>query len=111
MKRLRGNKTATIEKLTVTPNSIGEQVKTWTPTYNLIGWLDLMSQSKTSTELSSFIGDSTHVFVCDYHPMPDIDPDQSRLIVDGVTYEIQYVDNPMELDYHQEIYLRMSGWQ
>lgn len=112
MKRIGGNINGTLERLTVTTNAIGEPVKTWEAVATLHGWLDMLSETKTNQALNAFVGDSTHVFVCDYVALPDgVDGENTRFTCAGNAYQVEYIDNPMNLDYQLEIFLRVSGWQ
>lgn len=112
MRGIGGNTTATVQTASVTPNDIGEAVKTWTNAKTLRGWLDLLSGDSRYTAYAAKVQESTHVFVCDYTPLPSgIRAENSRLIVDGKTYDITLIDNPMGMGYGSqwEIYLRFTG--
>lgn len=112
MKRIGGNINATLERLTTSQNAIGEPIKAWETAQTLHGYLDMLSESKTNQALSAFIGDSTHVFICDYVQLPaGLDAENSRFTCDGKNYQVEYIDNPMNLNYQLEIYLKLSGWQ
>ena len=111
MKRIGGNVTALIDTVTLTTNDIGESVKTWTPAYELRCFLDLMGQTKENNNLSSFVTDSTHVFICDYVALSGVTPETARLKCGNEDFQVIYVDDPMGLHYQLEIYLKKSGWQ
>lgn len=112
MKRIGGNINGTLERLTTSVNAIGEPVKAWEPVATLNGWLDLLSESKGNQSLNAFVGDSTHVFVCDYVALPDgVNGDNTRFTCAGNAYSVEHIDNPMGLNYQLEIFLRLSGWQ
>ncbi len=112
MKRIGGNINATLERLTVTTNGIGEPVKQWERWGDLFGYIDLLSETKTNQALNAFVGDSTHVFVCDYVALPNgMKPENARLVCNGEVFQIEYIDNPMQLNYQLEIFLKYSGWQ
>lgn len=112
MKLIGGNINGTLEKLTTSENAIGEVIKSWETVQTLHGFLDLLSETKTNTSLNAFIGDSTHVFMCDYVALPEgVTADNTRFICNGQRYEVEYIDNPMNLNYHLEIFLKYSGWQ
>lgn len=111
MKRIGGNATAAIETMMVTTNDIGEPVKTWTQVCQLTGYLDLMGETKENNNLSSFVSDSTHVFICDYVALSGVTPETARLKCGNEAFQIIYVDDPMGLHHQLEIYLKKSGWQ
>lgn len=105
-----GNTTGTIQIRETTKNDIGEGVKTWTDVQALTGWLDLMSGDSRYTTYNAKIQESTHLFICDYTPLDaKISPENARMEVDGKTYDITYIDNPMGLNQHLEIFLAYTG--
>jgi len=44
--------------------------------------------------------DSTHFIGCDYGATVD---EKDRIVIDNITYDVLFVDNPMSLDHHLEI--------
>ena len=91
-------------------NSIGEIVMEWKDAQTIRGWLDLASGSSHYTTYASKVQESTHVFVADYVPIADsIQAENSRMTVNGKTYDIMLIDNPMELNQQLEIYLKHTG--
>lgn len=112
MKRISGNVTATVQTKTSVKNSIGENVLTWTDVFTVFGWLDLSSGDSKYTNFSAKIQESTHVFLCDYaSDFDSVTSESARMVIDGQVYEILLIDNPMEKNSHQEIYLRFIGGQ
>lgn len=107
MRKVKGNKTAVIEVKTVVTNDIGEGVETWVESVTITGWLDLSTGSADYTSYNAKIQESTHVFVTD--ALPKLDESKCRLVCDGKTYDILLIDNPMELNYHSEIFLKYTG--
>ena len=57
------------------------------------------------------IEDSTHIFICDYVDLSTVDIEKSRALIDNRVFDIKYIDNPMELNQHLEIYLKLIGGQ
>lgn len=92
-------------------NKIGERVPEWTDTHSLTGWLDLSGGDSKYSNYSAKMQESTHVFICDYVDLLDMDikSENSRMVVKGKTYEILLIDNPMEMDEQLEIYLKYVG--
>lgn len=114
MKGIGGNITGMIQIRSCTVNAIGEQVKSWTDSQSLFGWLDLQSGSSDYQTYNAKIQQSTHVFVADYVPLnSDITSENSRMIINGKIYDIMYIDNPMEMKSGSqlEIYLKYTGGQ
>jgi len=111
MKGIGGNTTAVIQTYTVNKNEIGEQVKSWSDTQTLKGWLDLQAGDST---FNAKIQESTHIFVADYVPLAaGIQAENSRMTINGKRYDILLIDNPMEMGSGSqlEIYLKYTGGQ
>lgn len=108
MKKLNGNIEAILEVKTVEVNDIGEGVEEWTQALKLFGWLDLSNGSADFTNYNAKIQESTHVFVCDYVNL-NVEESQCRLVIANKEYEVLLIDNPMELNYHLEFYLKYTG--
>ena len=109
MKGIRGNRAAEIQTCTLKRNEIGERVKTWETVQTIRGWLDYTTGETGRQTYDAKVQDSSHVFVSDFVKLKDgIRPDTARLIVDGKPYDIVLIDNPMELDYQLEIYLKRA---
>ena len=117
-------------------NAIGETEKIWLNAYSVKGWLDLMSGDST-TNYNAKTQESTHIFLCDYDalvavtddfewdslnfeqdwivedpsdvPLIKLTADNSRMVIKNQVYEIQLIDNPMEMNQHLEIYLKYVG--
>lgn len=117
--KIGGNIKAIIQISETAQNDIGEDVDDWKDaTEPFLGWLDLSSGDSPSVNWNAKIQESTHIFVCDYFPLiykqdegEDIKltPENSRMIVDGVPYEVMVYDNPMQMNHQLEIYLKYVG--
>jgi len=107
-----GNTAATLQQMAsaVTRNAIGERVHGWFDYATLWGWLDLSNSNTNGASYANNakIIESTHVFVCDYVPLPK-KVDDKRLIVNGESYDVLLVDDPMNLHKHLEIFLKYIG--
>lgn len=99
-----GNMTATFLKRSVVTNELGEQVELWNETASHDGWLD-MTAGTSDYQYGRKLENSTHVFICDRFDLQGC----SRIRCAGKLFDIVYVDNPMELGYHLEIYLTYVG--
>lgn len=108
-----GNLIANLQLKTGTAkNEIGESIPQWSTIHNLTGWLDLSSGDSKYTSYDAKIQESTHVFVCDFVQLDSrIKAENSRMIVNGRVYDVMLIDNPMEMNYQLEIYLKFTGGQ
>ena len=88
-------------------NEIGEKIHIWLDVQQLTGWLDMTAGDSKYTH-DAKLQESTHIFMCDYVPI-DRKPDDKRLMVNDVQYDVLFIDDPMELHQHLEIYLRYVG--
>lgn len=112
MKGIGGNITATVQVYTTTKNEIGEQVQTWADAQNIKGWLDFQSGDSKHTTFNAKIQESTHIFIADYVALDSrITAESARMVINGKRYEILLIDDPMELHYQLEIYLKFTGGQ
>jgi hypothetical protein len=101
-----GNIKATIQEKTTAKNEIGEKVTTWIPLEtHLKGFLDYLSGEGNYSTYNSKLSDSTHIFVCDYVDF-NFDIRKHNLLINGKVYDITFIDNPMELNKHLEIFLK-----
>lgn len=103
-----GNTEAILQQVSTSgKNTIGEQTSTWTDVQRLTGWLDL-SNGDSKYTYNAKLQESTHIFMCDYVPI-DRKPNNKRLVVNGMNYDVLLIDDPMELHQHLEIYLKFVG--
>lgn len=110
MANIGGKTKATLQTSTADRNAIGESVKSWTDAFPLFGWLDLQSGDSKYTNQKAKVEESTHIFLCDYHPGAYALAGQDcRMIVKGFVYDVLLIDNPMELNEQLEINLRRVG--
>lgn len=106
-----GNINAVLQLKSTAKNAIGEAVTSYTDTVTLLGFLDLMNGDSKHTVYNAKVEESTHIFICDYTEISNFKPDNCRMIVNGIVYEVLMIDNPMELNQHLEIYLKLVGGQ
>ena len=107
-----GNITAYIQISSTEKNEIGESVKAWTTVDSIKGWLDLSSGESKYTTYNAKIQESTHVFVADYKQLDSrIKAENSRMIINGNTYDVMLIDDPMEMHKQLEVYLKFTGGQ
>jgi len=116
-----GNITVQLQASATTKNAIGEPVQTWHDVLSLTGFLDLSGETTNRTNYNAKIQESTHIFICDYVPIPatfEVDgvavrvtTENVRIVAQGQSYDIMLMDNPMFLNKHWEIYLKFTGGQ
>jgi len=116
-----GNMTAMLQVRTTTQNKIGEDVESWEDVIDLKGFLDLSSGESKYTTYNAKIQESTHIFICDYKPIPEfievngelvkVTSENARMVANSQNYDVVLIDNPMELNQHYEIYLKYTGGQ
>ncbi len=115
MKRVNGNTKAIVQvKQDEGKNAIGEKITSWTDTLELTGWLDLSSGDSSLDTFNAKIIQSSHIFICDYNgdlAVQGITAESARMVINGEIYQVKYIDNPMELNYHYEFYLDYVGAQ
>lgn len=105
-----GNIYASVQKYNAgTKDKIGRINPVWENIgQKLYGWLDLISADDDFDKMKTIVQDSTHVFIMDYEEL-NLGSKNCRLIIQNRIYEILYIDDPMELHEHIEIYLKYIG--
>ena len=104
-----GNLNVIIQTKTTYNNDLGESINQWVDSYQLMGWLDLTSGSSTRSHKTK-TEESSHVFLCDYNEViRNLDITKCRLLYKTRIYEITYIDDPMEINDHLEIFLKLVG--
>ena len=110
MENLNGNTLGYLQKKISTKNKYGEGVLEWETIAQLKGYLDLASGSARYTTYNAKLTDSTHIFISEYKPLA-CNEESVRMVINNQEYDVTYIDNPMELNYHLEIYLKFVGGQ
>lgn len=94
-----------------TDDGIGGVSSSWVDGATLSGYIDLVTGTDlpNGTTDNAFIENSTHIAIC-----PEADKsqvtDNDRLVgPDGKVYDVTYVDDPVGIGHHLEIYLRYPG--
>lgn len=115
MINIGGNITATVQVKASQKNKIGEGVKDWTDVGSVLGWLDYVSGDNNISQYRGKVQDTTHVFLCDHDKWTNavqganVTGENSRLVIGGNPYNVLFIDNPMELNEHMELYLQYVG--
>lgn len=107
MIRVDGNTIATIQKLFTSKNEYGEKEQSYVDFKKIKGFLDMQS-GNAQYNYNAKIVESTHMFICEYQKI-EVNEENARMVIDGKAYEITYIDNPMNLNYHLEFYLKYIG--
>lgn len=89
-------------------DGIGGHKQSWVSFTDVEGYLDLITGTNNSYTQNAFIEDSTHVLI-----IPDFTPaitDNMRIVDQhNRFYLITYVDNPVGVNHHNEVYCKYGG--
>lgn len=99
--------TAKISKRTDTPSEYGTESYSWAKSGLVSGFMDIISIEK-GMQSSKIIEDSTHIFITT--KIVDVKTGD-RLEIKGKSYEVNHVDNPMMMNHHLEIELKLTQEQ
>lgn len=113
MKSIGGNLEIEIQiKNRTSKNEIGEAILNWLTVNKLKGWLDFSNGDSKYSNYNTKIKESTHIFISDFKKLDDrVKEENSRAIINNEIYDIMLIDNPMNLNYQLEIYLKYIGGQ
>ena len=101
-----GNTFLTIKQKTVGEfNAYGERVNAYETVAELEGWIDMESGTSEYSKYSK-IPDTTHVFVSDYVNLSVSDLTELRAVHGLDQFDVLYIDNPIGMNRHLEIFLR-----
>jgi SPP1 family predicted phage head-tail adaptor len=93
---------------TQTDDGIGGLTATWTDAVEFNGYLDLVTGTDLNNVQNAYTEDSTHVLVIPKYR--DELTDNMRVVdASGRFYHINYVDNPVGMNHHIELYLTFGG--
>ena len=107
-----GNTQLALQTKTSTINEIGEREATWTTVQTLKGWLVYQAGEAKHAAFNAKIQETTHIFICDYEPLAEnVTGETTQAVVNGKTYDVLLIDNPMEMNVQLEIYLKYTGGQ
>ena len=104
-----GNLEATLQVKLVTENDLGEHISAWADFITVSGWLDLSSGTSTYSHKTK-TEESSHVFITDYNKtVRELNVSKCRCIINDRIYQVTYIDDPMEIHDHLEIFLKLVG--
>lgn len=91
-----------------TPDGIGGFSEDLKPLRSFLGYIDLITGTDQNAVQQAFVEDSTHVAVI---PKAQAGITDAMRLVDasGRWYEITYVDDPVGVGHHTELYLKYGG--
>lgn len=117
MKKVGGNTRGTLRRIKFKTNNLGINEADETDTGNSIcdlnGHLDLLTGGAKLTASTKILEESTHVFVCEYIDLVgkyDLDIHSYEglvLSVNGINHKVTYIDDPMWLHAHLEVFLKV----
>lgn len=107
-----GNTKLALQAKTSVKNAIGEAVHAWETVQSITGWLDYQAGEAKYQSFNAKIQESTHIFLSDYVEIDArIKVETCRAVVDGQTYDVILIDDPMGRHRQLEIYLKYTGGQ
>lgn len=108
MTPIGGNVTAILQRKITSKNVIGESVESYSDYMTLTGFLDFMSGGTETVNFNAKLEETSHVFVCDYVEL-GLEENECRLVVNSKPYDVTFIDDPMLLHKHLEIFLKYVG--
>lgn len=89
-------------------DGIGGFIESWSDHKSFDGYIDLLQGSDLNNAQNAFTEESTHVLII---PIYQTGITDDMRIVDGSKrwYEITYVDDPVNIQHHNELYLKFGG--
>jgi SPP1 family predicted phage head-tail adaptor len=97
-----------IQEVTQVPDGIGNFTETWDDLYTVYGYLDLVNGTDLAGAQNAFVEESTHLLVIPTYQSGVTD---KMRVVDGQGryYHVNYVDDPVGVHHHLELYLTYGG--
>ena len=87
-------------------DELNQPIVDWETVHTCDGWLDMMTGSDEQQYQNSLIATSNHVFITEDTSFKVESTDRIYNPRTGLTFEITYVDDVMELADHLEIYCK-----
>jgi len=99
-------KTFELHSKSTVDDGMGGYTESWAKEKDISGVFDMMSPSSGASNAQKITEDATHVFLCEV----DQDIKKGKRIIDGDDmFKIIYVDNPLNMDSHMEVYVKNDG--
>ena len=84
-------------------NELGQEIFEHKKVAEFIGYMDMLDGNE-STDKLAYLADSTHIILTkDMTVNVEI---EDKIEVNGKSYEVTYVDNPVNIGHHLEIYVK-----
>ena len=84
-------------------NELGQEIFEYKKVAEFIGYMDMLDGNE-STDKLAYLADSTHIILTkDMTVNVEI---EDKIEVSGKSYEVTYVDNPVNIGHHLEIYVK-----
>ena len=120
MKKIGGNIDLVLKRKDgFTTNDIGEKIPNYIEYITLHGLIDMANTNTSHSTYNAKLQESTHYFICDYVELPTFEDESGKVrkatinelkaYCNDKEYDVLWLDNPMELNYHYEIYLEYKG--
>lgn len=87
-------------------DELNQPIYDWRTVHTLLGWLDLLTGSDEQQHQNSLLATSSHIFLTEDTSFLIDATDRIYNPRTGITYEITFVDDVMELGDHLEIYCK-----
>lgn len=99
-----------IQQKIQTDDDIGGFNELWSDFTTLDGYIDLVNGTDINTVQNAYTEQSTHILVIPEYPVATTITDEMRVIDSvGRFYVVNYVDDPVGVHHHLEIYLTFGG--
>ena len=84
-------------------NELGQEIFEYNKVAEFTGYMDMLDGNE-STDKLAYLADSTHIILTkDMTANAEI---EDKIEVNGKSYEVTYVDNPVNIGHHLEIYVK-----
>ena len=84
-------------------NELGQEIFEYNKVAEFTGYMDMLDGNE-STDKLAYLADSTHIILTkDMTVSAEI---EDKIEVSGKSYEVTYVDNPVNIGHHLEIYVK-----
>lgn len=84
-------------------NELGQEIFEYKKVAEFIGYMDMLDGNE-STDKLAYLADSTHIILTkDMTVSAEI---EDKIEVNGKSYEVTYVDDPVNIGHHLEIYVK-----
>ena len=105
-----GNVEAIIQVEKSSKNAFGEKEYSYENLTTIKGFLDYASgDGSYKSNFKGELEETTHIFICDYDSITaNAKPTNLKMIINGGTYDVLSIDNPMGLNEHLEIMLKYN---